>query len=126
MIGAGVGRASGGGEDVCRGSKQDPERRPADEGQTGNHRLQDRQLETVRTSDPGPEPDRTSLATRHDINPVNVCFSENESLWREVASLRQKHAQQQKVVNKVINTQVSIAEASMDQYSAVSGASKPN
>lgn len=27
--------------------------------------------------------------------------SENEALWREVASLRQKHAQQQKVVNKV-------------------------
>ncbi|XP_072269286.1 heat shock factor protein 1 [Pyxicephalus adspersus] len=26
---------------------------------------------------------------------------ENEALWREVASLRQKHAQQQKVVNKV-------------------------
>lgn len=30
-----------------------------------------------------------------------VCCSENEALWREVASLRQKHAQQQKVVNKV-------------------------
>uniref|UniRef100_A0AAQ4PW32 HSF-type DNA-binding domain-containing protein n=1 Tax=Gasterosteus aculeatus aculeatus TaxID=481459 RepID=A0AAQ4PW32_GASAC len=28
---------------------------------------------------------------------------ENEALWREVASLRQKHVQQQKVVNKVIN-----------------------
>lgn len=32
-----------------------------------------------------------------------VCCSENEALWREVASLRQKHAQQQKVVNKVHN-----------------------
>lgn len=30
-----------------------------------------------------------------------LCFSENEALWREVASLRQKHVQQQKVVNKV-------------------------
>lgn len=30
-----------------------------------------------------------------------VSYSENEALWREVASLRQKHAQQQKVVNKV-------------------------
>lgn len=30
-----------------------------------------------------------------------MCSSENEALWREVASLRQKHAQQQKVVNKV-------------------------
>nr|XP_020026583.1 heat shock factor protein 1 isoform X3 [Castor canadensis] len=29
---------------------------------------------------------------------------ENEALWREVASLRQKHAQQQKVVNKVGTT----------------------
>lgn len=33
-----------------------------------------------------------------------VCCSENEALWREVASLRQKHAQQQKVVNKVGTT----------------------
>ena len=34
---------------------------------------------------------------------AGFCFpcSENEALWREVASLRQKHAQQQKVVNKV-------------------------
>lgn len=30
-----------------------------------------------------------------------MCFSENEALWREVALLRQKHNQQQKVVNKV-------------------------
>lgn len=30
-----------------------------------------------------------------------LSFSENEALWREVASLRQKHVQQQKVVNKV-------------------------
>lgn len=31
-----------------------------------------------------------------------VCVhSENEALWREIASLRQKHSQQQKVVNKV-------------------------
>lgn len=32
------------------------------------------------------------------------CFRENEALWREVASLRQKHTQQQKVVRKVTNT----------------------
>ncbi|XP_047239360.1 heat shock factor protein 1 isoform X2 [Girardinichthys multiradiatus] len=33
---------------------------------------------------------------------------ENEALWREVASLRQKHAQQQKVVNKLIQFLVSL------------------
>lgn len=32
---------------------------------------------------------------------LSLCRSENEALWREVATLRQKHAQQQKVVNKV-------------------------
>ncbi|CDQ81604.1 unnamed protein product [Oncorhynchus mykiss] len=31
---------------------------------------------------------------------------ENEALWREVASLRQKHAQQQKVVNKILTSSV--------------------
>ncbi|XP_061598066.1 heat shock factor protein 1 isoform X4 [Cololabis saira] len=35
---------------------------------------------------------------------------ENESLWREVASLRQKHAQQQKVVNKLIQFLVSLIQ----------------
>uniref|UniRef100_A0A3Q3WX36 HSF-type DNA-binding domain-containing protein n=1 Tax=Mola mola TaxID=94237 RepID=A0A3Q3WX36_MOLML len=36
---------------------------------------------------------------------------ENESLWREVASLRQKHAQQQKVVNKLIQFLVSLVQS---------------
>ncbi|KAG2465110.1 HSF1 protein, partial [Polypterus senegalus] len=38
---------------------------------------------------------------------ISVVFShsENEALWREVASLRQKHAQQQKVVNKASSQQ---------------------
>uniref|UniRef100_A0A3P9KLI3 Heat shock transcription factor 1 n=1 Tax=Oryzias latipes TaxID=8090 RepID=A0A3P9KLI3_ORYLA len=35
---------------------------------------------------------------------------ENEALWREVASLRQKHAQQQKVVNKLIQFLVSLVQ----------------
>uniref|UniRef100_A0A3B3V426 Heat shock transcription factor 1 n=1 Tax=Poecilia latipinna TaxID=48699 RepID=A0A3B3V426_9TELE len=35
---------------------------------------------------------------------------ENEALWREVASLRQKHAQQQKVVNKLIHFLVSLVQ----------------
>ncbi|XP_068093951.1 heat shock factor protein 1 isoform X1 [Hyperolius riggenbachi] len=36
---------------------------------------------------------------------------ENESLWREVASLRQKHAQQQKVVNKLIQFLISLVQS---------------
>lgn len=36
---------------------------------------------------------------------------ENEALWREVASLRQKHAQQQKVVNKLIQFLVSLIQS---------------
>uniref|UniRef100_A0A3P9PFI6 Heat shock transcription factor 1 n=1 Tax=Poecilia reticulata TaxID=8081 RepID=A0A3P9PFI6_POERE len=35
---------------------------------------------------------------------------ENEALWREVASLRQKHVQQQKVVNKLIHFLVSLVQ----------------
>uniref|UniRef100_F6V5F2 Heat shock transcription factor 1 n=1 Tax=Equus caballus TaxID=9796 RepID=F6V5F2_HORSE len=37
--------------------------------------------------------------------------SENEALWREVASLRQKHAQQQKVVNKLIQFLISLVQS---------------
>lgn len=36
---------------------------------------------------------------------------ENEALWREVASLRQKHFQQQKVVNKLIQFLVSLVQS---------------
>ncbi|XP_047580980.1 heat shock factor protein 1 isoform X9 [Lutra lutra] len=36
---------------------------------------------------------------------------ENEALWREVASLRQKHAQQQKVVNKLIQFLISLVQS---------------
>uniref|UniRef100_A0A6Q2ZH59 HSF-type DNA-binding domain-containing protein n=1 Tax=Esox lucius TaxID=8010 RepID=A0A6Q2ZH59_ESOLU len=36
---------------------------------------------------------------------------ENEALWREVASLRQKHAQQQKVVNKLIQFLVTLVQS---------------
>lgn len=36
---------------------------------------------------------------------------ENEALWREVASLRQKHTQQQKVVNKLIQFLVSLVQS---------------
>ncbi|KAM9385234.1 heat shock factor protein 1 isoform 2-T2 [Pholidichthys leucotaenia] len=35
---------------------------------------------------------------------------ENEALWREVANLRQKHANQQKVVNKLIHFLVSLVQ----------------
>ncbi|KAJ6661480.1 hypothetical protein lerEdw1_014389 [Lerista edwardsae] len=37
--------------------------------------------------------------------------SENEALWREVAGLRQKHAQQQKVVNKLIQFLISLVQS---------------
>ncbi|XP_069588276.1 heat shock factor protein 1 isoform X2 [Ranitomeya imitator] len=36
---------------------------------------------------------------------------ENEALWREVASLRQKHNQQQKVVNKLIQFLISLVQS---------------
>ncbi|XP_064262038.1 heat shock factor protein 1 isoform X2 [Passer domesticus] len=36
---------------------------------------------------------------------------ENEALWREVAGLRQKHAQQQKVVNKLIQFLISLVQS---------------
>lgn len=36
---------------------------------------------------------------------------ENETLWREVANLRQKHAQQQKVVNKLIHFLVTLVQS---------------
>lgn len=42
-----------------------------------------------------------TLYRRTCVDTVCLCCSENEALWREVASLRQKHSQQQKVVNKV-------------------------
>ncbi|KAJ8334106.1 hypothetical protein SKAU_G00397450 [Synaphobranchus kaupii] len=36
---------------------------------------------------------------------------ENEALWREVATLRQKHAQQQKVVNKLIQFLITLVQS---------------
>jgi len=33
----------------------------------------------------------------------SVMKQENEALWREIATLRQKHAKQQQIVNKVSN-----------------------
>ncbi|XP_033616713.1 heat shock factor protein 1 isoform X3 [Fukomys damarensis] len=42
---------------------------------------------------------------------MKQCHSENEALWREVASLRQKHAQQQKVVNKLIQFLISLVQS---------------
>ncbi|XP_018430853.1 PREDICTED: heat shock factor protein 1 [Nanorana parkeri] len=42
---------------------------------------------------------------------VLCLYSENEALWREVASLRQKHAQQQKVVNKLIQFLISLVQS---------------
>ncbi len=37
---------------------------------------------------------------------------ENEALWREMASLRQKHMKQQQIVNKLIQFLISIVQPS--------------
>lgn len=42
---------------------------------------------------------------------ISTLKHENEALWREVASLRQKHAQQQKVVNKLIQFLITLARS---------------
>ncbi|XP_061112883.1 heat shock factor protein 1-like [Conger conger] len=42
---------------------------------------------------------------------ISAMKYENEALWREIASLRQKHAQQQKVVTKVIQFLFSLAQS---------------
>ncbi|XP_048085113.1 heat shock factor protein 1 isoform X4 [Alosa alosa] len=42
---------------------------------------------------------------------LSAMKQENEALWREVASLRQKHAQQQKVVNKLIQFLITLVQS---------------
>ncbi|KAK0135161.1 Heat shock factor protein 1 [Merluccius polli] len=42
---------------------------------------------------------------------ITTMKHENEALWREVATLRQKHAQQQKVVNKLIQFLMSLVQS---------------
>ncbi|XP_028819188.1 heat shock factor protein 1 isoform X2 [Denticeps clupeoides] len=42
---------------------------------------------------------------------ITAMKHENEALWREVASLRQKHSQQQKVVNKLIQFLVTLVQS---------------
>uniref|UniRef100_A0A4W4DSJ7 HSF-type DNA-binding domain-containing protein n=1 Tax=Electrophorus electricus TaxID=8005 RepID=A0A4W4DSJ7_ELEEL len=42
---------------------------------------------------------------------ISTLKHENEALWREVASLRQKHVQQQKVVNKLIQFLITLARS---------------
>lgn len=41
---------------------------------------------------------------------LNTMKRENEALWREVASLRQKHMKQQQIVNKLIQFLISIVQ----------------
>lgn len=40
----------------------------------------------------------------------SVMKQENEALWREIASLRQKHAKQQQIVNKLIQFLITIVQ----------------
>ncbi|XP_037953778.1 heat shock factor protein [Teleopsis dalmanni] len=42
----------------------------------------------------------------------SVMKQENEALWREIASLRQKHAKQQQIVNKLIQFLITIVQPS--------------
>ncbi|XP_052388520.1 heat shock factor protein 1 isoform X1 [Carassius gibelio] len=42
---------------------------------------------------------------------ISTLKHENEALWREVATLRQKHVQQQKVVNKLIQFLITLARS---------------
>ncbi|XP_077600214.1 heat shock factor protein 1 isoform X2 [Stigmatopora nigra] len=42
---------------------------------------------------------------------INAMKHENEALWRQVVCLRQKHAQQQKMVNKLIQFLVSLVQS---------------
>ncbi|XP_030644663.1 heat shock factor protein 1 isoform X4 [Chanos chanos] len=42
---------------------------------------------------------------------ISTLKHENEALWREVASLRQKHVQQQKVVNKLIQFLITLVQS---------------
>ncbi|KAK7898248.1 hypothetical protein WMY93_019101 [Mugilogobius chulae] len=42
---------------------------------------------------------------------ISAMKQENAALWREVASLRQKHSQQQKVVNKLIQFLISLVQS---------------
>lgn len=43
-------------------------------------------------------------------NRLTTMKRENEALWREVASLRQKHMKQQQIVNKLIQFLISIVQ----------------
>jgi heat shock transcription factor 1 len=44
---------------------------------------------------------------------LDTMKKENEALWREVVSLRQKHASQQKIVNKLIQFLMSVVQPRM-------------
>ena len=46
-------------------------------------------------------------------NKMENMKSENEALWGEVLSLRQKHTQQQKIVNKLIQFLVALVQPRM-------------
>lgn len=63
-----------------------------------------------------PDAFHTVLNEVHDVqdrqeqftSSLNALKQENEALWREVASLRQKHLKQQQIVNKLVQFLVSL------------------
>ncbi|XP_025120547.2 heat shock factor protein 1 [Bubalus bubalis] len=68
----------------------------------GKQESMDSKLLAMKHLGPGPHLDLHRLLAHAGLDSLlGGGVSENEALWREVASLRQKHAQQQKVVNKV-------------------------
>ncbi|XP_013100588.2 heat shock factor protein isoform X2 [Stomoxys calcitrans] len=49
----------------------------------------------------------------------SVMKQENEALWREIASLRQKHAKQQQIVNKLIQFLITIVQPQRNNMTSV-------
>ena len=53
---------------------------------------------------------------------LDTMKKENEALWREVVSLRQKHLSQQKIVNKLIQFLVSLVSQPRTMRGGIAGA----
>lgn len=88
VIGSGVHSASGGREDVRRGSEQDPEWRSDDEGKTGNNGLQNYHHGTVRTSD---KTTSCQIRRREHITPHQIRLDHIKSDWMSYDQIRSHH-----------------------------------
>lgn len=63
--------------------------------------------------------DVKTMRGRQDLldSRFSIMKQENEALWREIASLRQKHAKQQQIVNKLIQFLITIVQPSRNMSS---------